>query len=77
MALAVICGEKERALGSVMGILTLAQSFGMLSGSVLAGLAMDYLELKYSFPLAALIMAVGLVLCMTYLKNPGNGIIER
>jgi len=77
MALAVMHGAKEKALGSVMAILTLAQSLGMLSGSVLAGLAMDYLELKYSFPLAALIMAVGLVLCMTYLKNPGNGIIER
>jgi len=69
MALAVMYGAEEKALGSVMAILTLAQSLGMLSGSVLAGLAMDYLELKYSFPLAALIMAGGLFLFIICLKD--------
>ncbi len=59
-AMAVIEGRKEKALGSVMSVLTIAHSLGMLAGSLIAGLTMDYLNLAYAFPMGACIMVAGL-----------------
>ena len=59
MAYAVIKGDEKKAMGSVMSILTIAHSLGMLTGSMAAGLAMDYLSLRLSFPCGMLIMAFG------------------
>jgi len=39
--------------------MTVAHSLGMLTGSMAAGLAMDYLSLRLSFPCGTLIMAIG------------------
>ncbi len=58
-ALAVVNGEQKRAMGSVMAILTVAHSLGMLAGSVAAGLAMDFFSLRLAFPVAGLVMALG------------------
>ena len=60
-ALAVERGREIQSLGSVMGLLTIAHSLGMLLGSLIAGITMDFLELRYAFPLGALIMALGLL----------------
>ncbi len=46
-------------MGSVMAILTVAHSLGMLAGSVAAGLAMDFFSLRLAFPVAGLVMALG------------------
>ncbi len=59
MAYAVIKGDKKKAMGSVMAIMTIAHSLGMLTGSMAAGLAMDYLSLRLSFPCGTIIMAIG------------------
>ncbi len=59
-AVAVIEGKKVMALGSVMSILTIAHSLGMLVGSLIAGLTMDYLKLAYAFPMGAVIMTAGI-----------------
>lgn len=59
MALAVIAGEKNRAMGSLMALLTMAHSLGMLSGSMAAGVMMDLFELRTAFPLGAACMAGG------------------
>lgn len=56
MAFAMIKGEEKKAMGSVMSIMTVAHSLGMLTGSMTAGLAMDYLSLSFSFPCGTLIM---------------------
>jgi MFS family permease len=58
-ALAVVNGEQKKAMGSVMAILTVAHSLGMLAGSVAAGLAMDFFSLRLAFPAAGLVMALG------------------
>ncbi len=58
-ALAVVKGEERQALGSVMAILTSAHSLGMFTGSVMAGLAMDFYSLSYAFPCGSLIMVLG------------------
>ena len=62
MAYAVIKGDKKNAMGSVMSIMTVAHSLGMLTGSMAAGLAMDYLSLRLSFPCGTLIMLTGTII---------------
>ncbi len=59
MAYAVIKGDEKQAMGSVMSIMTIAHSLGMLTGSMVAGLAMDILSLRLSFPCGTLIMLSG------------------
>ncbi|MBC8439055.1 MAG: MFS transporter, partial [Deltaproteobacteria bacterium] len=49
----------KKAMGSVISIMTVAHSLGMLTGSMAAGLAMDYLSLRLSFPCGTIIMALG------------------
>lgn len=62
MAIAVKEGNRIDAMGSVMGMLTMAHSLGMLLGAILAGFMMDYFELRHVFPVAALIMMIGLII---------------
>jgi MFS family permease len=59
MATAVVAGEKNQAMGSVMALLTMAHSMGMLSGSMAAGAMMDLYQLRTAFPLGAVFMVVG------------------
>jgi len=69
MAMAVLIGNKTDAMGSVMALLTLAHSLGMLIGSLLAGIIMDLFELREAFPLGGVIMAVGAGLFLVYTYN--------
>ena len=64
MALAVLKGSEIDGMGSVMGILAMAHSLGMLAGSLLAGLMMDVSRLRNAFPAGAVIMILGLGLFM-------------
>ena len=58
MAIAVQKGSETDSMGSVMAILTVAHSLGMLCGSLIGGLMMDVFELKAAFPLGAAVMVV-------------------
>ncbi|OGR25333.1 MAG: MFS transporter [Desulfobacterales bacterium RIFOXYA12_FULL_46_15] len=70
MASAVLKGDEKKAMGSVMSIMTMAHSLGMLTGSMAAGLAMDFLSLKTAFPSGTLIMLAGtLVICLAGFKK--------
>jgi len=59
-ALAVIKGNQTGSMGSVMAILTMAHSLGMLLGSLIAGMAMEFISLRYAFPLGAVFMIFGM-----------------
>jgi predicted MFS family arabinose efflux permease len=48
-------------MGSVMAILTLAHSLGMLCGSLIGGVMMDVFQLRFAFPLGAAVMALTVV----------------
>lgn len=61
MALAVISGNKNEAMGAVMSLITVAHSMGMLCGSLLAGVIMDIFALQYAFYMGAFIMAAGTI----------------
>jgi len=58
-------------MGSVMALLTLAHSVGMFTGSLLAGMMMDFSLLREAFPMGAIIMGVGvgLFFICTYKRN--------
>jgi len=59
MAIAVFKGNEAEAMGSLMGIMTMGHSLGMLAGSMLAGLMMDLFFLSDAFFFGALIMVFG------------------
>ncbi len=59
MAVAVLKGSQTESMGSVMAVLTVAHSLGMLVGAILAGLMMDWFDLRVAFILGACIMAAG------------------
>jgi MFS family permease len=61
MATAVLIGDKTGAMGSVMALLTVAHSMGILAGSMLAGLMMDLFRLRAAFPLGTALMLAGIV----------------
>ena len=73
MALAVLKGNTTAAMGSVMGLMSMSHSLGMLVGSLLAGVMMDLFQLRHAFPFGAVIMmfSVGLFLVCTHHKNGG------
>lgn len=62
MAMAVDKGNSVKAMGSVMALMTMAHSTGMLGGSFLAGLMMDLFHLRIAFSIGAGVMAVGVVM---------------
>ena len=61
MAMAVLKGDRSAAMGSVMSVLTVAHSLGMLTGAMLAGLMMDLFQLRLAFPFGAALMLAGVV----------------
>lgn len=59
MAMAARKGHRSVAMGSVMALMTVAHSAGMLVGALLGGVIMDLFALHLVFPAGAAIMFVG------------------
>ena len=77
MAMAVLKGSKANAMGSVMALMTVAHSLGMLSGALLGGLMMDFFQLSWAFPMGAAVMTIctGLFLVGTNAQKAGDAVI--
>jgi len=79
MAITVIKGDRAASMGSVMALMTMAHSMGMLVGALLAGIMMDLFQLRLAFSSGSVIMVagVGLFLACTYPffvdRNPPAG----
>lgn len=69
MAIAVLKGKTTKAMGSVMGLIAMAHSSGMLTGSLVAGLMMDMFQLRHAFSFGALIMILGTGLFFFYTSH--------
>lgn len=82
MACAVIKGDEKKAMGSVMSIITVAHSMGMLTGSMAAGFAMDFFSLRLAFPCGTFIMLAGTLVFMafvgkkTFIKKETPGAVK-
>jgi len=59
MAVGVIEGRRTRAMGSIMGLLALGHSLGMLSGPLLAGMLLDFFPFSAIFICGAVILMIG------------------
>jgi DHA1 family multidrug resistance protein-like MFS transporter len=66
MALGVIEGRRTNAMGSVMGLLALGHSIGMLFGPLIGGALVDIFSFSVIFILGALILGAG---TMIFLRN--------
>ncbi|EFK08209.1 transporter, major facilitator family protein [delta proteobacterium NaphS2] len=62
MAIGVIEGRQSKAMGSVMGLLTLGHSIGMLLGPLLGGLLLDFFNFGAIFLSGTVIMALGTII---------------
>ncbi len=62
MAMTVIIGRLTDSMGSVMGLLTMGHSLGMLTGPILAGFIMDAFRLEFAFLAGTCIMGLGIIL---------------
>jgi len=72
MAIAVYKGKETDAMGSVMALITTAHSFGMLIGSLAAGLIMDMSRLREAFYFGSGFMALGMILFLFFTHNGNN-----
>jgi len=72
MAIATIEGKRTGHMASVMTILTLGHSVGMLAGSGISGLMMDHASLRSGFLAAACIMTSGLLIFLILIKKSGR-----
>jgi len=66
MALGVIEGRRTKAMGSLMGLLALGHSLGMLGGPLLAGMLIDLFSFSSIFIFGAFVMGAGIVI---FLRN--------
>jgi MFS transporter, DHA1 family, multidrug resistance protein len=66
MAIAVFKGNQSDAMGSLMGLMTMAHSLGMLMGSSFAGLMMDIADLRDAFSLGAFVSFVGVLIFFVF-----------
>jgi DHA1 family multidrug resistance protein-like MFS transporter len=69
MAMTVILGHRTHSMGSIMGLLTMAHSLGMLLGPILAGVMMDVFQLSISFIIGGTIMLLGVITTLALTKN--------
>jgi MFS family permease len=69
MAIAVEKGRSTDSMGAIMAILTVAHSVGMLAGSLLGGVMMDWYRLELAFYLGAAVTLTGVVLFLGLLMG--------
>ncbi len=76
MAVAVFKGNQSDAMGSLMGLMTMAHSLGMLMGSSFAGLMMDIADLRDAFSLGAVISVAGVLIFFAF-TNPSSHYLHK
>jgi MFS family permease len=62
MAVAVLKGNQTQSMGSVMAIMTVGHSLGMLAGAVFAGIMMDWFDLRMAFRFGGVILFAGIAI---------------
>jgi MFS family permease len=62
MGMGVIEGRRSGAMGSIMGLLALGHSVGMLAGPLLGGVLLDFFGFGTIFISGSMVMAVGTII---------------
>jgi MFS family permease len=61
MAVAVLKGHQTESMGTVMAVLTVGHSLGMLIGALAAGMMMDWWHLRFAFSIGFWFMLAGMI----------------
>ena len=69
MAICVIEGNRNQAMGQVMGLLTLGHSLGMLFGAIIGGVMMDLFHLRTAFDAGAVVVLAGTLFFMAATRD--------
>jgi DHA1 family multidrug resistance protein-like MFS transporter len=64
MAMTVIIGRRTDSMGSVMAILTMGHSFGMLIGPIFAGIMTDVFQLRLAFVGGTAVLGAGIAVAL-------------
>jgi MFS family permease len=64
LAMTVILGRRTDSMGSIMGLLTMGHSLGMLLGPIAAGLMMDAFQLDKGFLVGTAVIIVGVIVTL-------------
>lgn len=83
LAMTVIIGRHTASMGSIMGLLTMGHSMGMLTGPVVAGFMMDTFHLSLAFVGGAVVMGAGVVVALIFTSGfqswaeENQGVIDK
>jgi len=77
MAIAVFKGSQSDAMGSLMGLMTMAHSLGMLIGSSFAGIMMDIFNLRDAFFMGTFISISGILIFFLYTRGIPYPAVEK
>ena len=69
MAMTVIIGNETHSMGSIMSLLTMGHSLGMLLGPILAGVMMDAFHLETGFIIGTVVIFLGVIISLTLTAN--------
>lgn len=69
MAMTVILGRQTHSMGSIMGLLTMGHSLGMLLGPILAGIMMDAFQLRMGFIIGTVVIFLGVISTLLLTAN--------
>lgn len=72
MAISVFKGNETEAMGSLMGLMTMGHSLGMMAGSIAAGWMMDAFQLRDAFLLGAVVSCMGVAVFGGLSLSPGR-----
>ena len=77
MAIAVFKGSQSDAMGSLMGLMTMAHSLGMLIGSSFAGIMMDLFNLRDAFFMGTFISISGILIFFIFTRGIPDSKTEK
>ena len=69
MAMTVIIGNETHSMGSIMSLLTMGHSLGMLLGPILAGIMMDTFHLETGFVIGTGVIFLGVIISLILTAN--------
>jgi DHA1 family multidrug resistance protein-like MFS transporter len=69
MAMTVIIGNETHSMGSIMSLLTMGHSLGMLLGPILGGVMMDTFQLETGFIIGTVVIFLGVIISLTLTAN--------
>jgi DHA1 family multidrug resistance protein-like MFS transporter len=65
----VIIGNETHSMGSIMSLLTMGHSLGMLLGPILGGVMMDAFQLETGFIIGTVVIFLGVIISLTLTAN--------